>query len=65
MTPQAPWTIICIRNAPTVISARPGAKANSGETTSAAAAQRMIVRRRPNPCESAPKYAPPMIAPML
>ena len=42
-----------------------GANANSGETSSANAAHITIVRRRPKPCESAPKYAPPTIAPTL
>jgi len=55
MTPQAPWTKTCMRNAPTVIDASVGAYANSGAIGSAQTAQRMIVRRRPKRCDSAPK----------
>jgi hypothetical protein len=42
-----------------------GAYENSGASGGASVAQRMIVRRRPKCCDSAPKYAPPMSAPML
>src|ERR1700674_4109562 len=64
-TPHAPWTMNCIRKAPSASSTGLAENAQRGTTDNESNAAMMIIRRLPKRSDKEPNSRPPHMAPIL